>query len=429
MSAAKLISFKKTSTSPPQFLHDESVSTSHLVTAMTFNIGDADIRADSESDLIHKYNDNIFIKILQRCFDTSNPLPDILIFGLQEVPDKRLQKIQPEFSAELEKLQHQKDEKSVKILAKKYKFITIHEDKPYINLCNFNYKIVTIILVSDRIHEPKIDKDNIIMYCPGLEKGKPGTKGFTLIKLNYSYYNEPQPSLHIVNLHAPFKTADKTTKFFNKLFANFTGMDTNTNNIIIMGDYNSRSLITKNKKYIKDVDPSICSSLENDKYDEIYCQRKSELESMPAANNRLFGVVPDSMNPEYEASNSFKSLRDELKLKEYKLQFLPSYKRQTQKQYAKNTKSKKTLFSMSSNKSSNTLKKVKAPGQFSLEKGSGREKKYRLPGYADRITVLGKKINLLPENMYTSIPVIGNDHIPVVATFAIQYAPPSSTMS
>jgi hypothetical protein len=405
----------------PQFLHDDkSVSRSHFVTAMTFNIGDADITTDSKSDVTQKYKDNIFIKLLKRHFDTNTELPDILIIGLQEVPRNRLESIQQEFEEELQKLQVQNDDKS-KIKDKNYTFIKLHDDKPYITLCNFDYKIVTIVLVSDRIRQSKIDKDSTVMYCPGLIHGKPGTKGFTLIKLDYSYYNQPQPSLYIINLHAPFKTFEKTTTFFNKLFENFTDIDTNTNNIIIMGDYNSRSLITKFHEYIKDVDPSICSSLEDDKYDEDYCEQKSELESMPATNNRLFGPVNDSMISNYVSSNSFKTLRAELKLKEYPLQFYPSYKRQTQKQYAKNSNMTGRLAYLS-NIPRNTLKIVKTPGQFSLEKGNGKDKKYRLPGYADRITVLGSKINLLPEtNMYTTIPVIGNDHIPVVATFVVPY--------
>lgn len=415
---------------------DESVSNSHLVTAMTFNIGDANIRADSELDSesnsesdsksdVTKYNVNIFIKMLERHFNTNTELPDILIIGLQEVPDNRFKLIQTEFQAELQKLKDQHDEKSDKINAKNYNFIIIQNNNPYINVGNFDYKILTMVLVSNRIRNPIIDEKSIIKYCPGLEAGKPGTKGFTLIKLDYSFYNVEQPSLYIVNLHAPFKTFEKTTSFFAKLFENFKDIDTNMNNIIIMGDYNSRSLITKHREYIKDVEPSICLPVDEDKYDKSYCDSKSELESIPSENNNLYGMVDDRMVSNLVSSNSFHELRKQLQLKEYPIQFLPSYKRQTQKQYAKNTNAKNSLISISGN---NTLKRVKKPGQFSLEKGHGKNKKYRLPGYADRITVLGSKINLLPEtNMYTSIPVMGNDHIPVVATFVVPYLSQSTS--
>lgn len=199
---------------------DESVSNSHLVTAMTFNIGDANIKADSESDVTNKYNVNIFIKMLEQHFNTNTELPDILIIGLQEVPSNRFESIQTEFKEELKKLEDQHDEKSVKINEKTYNFIIIYNNKPYINVGNFDYKILTMVLVSNRILKSNIDEKSIIRYCPGLVTGKPGTKGFTLIKLDYSFYNVEQPSLYIVNLHAPFKTFEKQLVFLKNYLIN-----------------------------------------------------------------------------------------------------------------------------------------------------------------------------------------------------------------
>jgi len=76
---------------------------------------------------------------------------------------------------------------------------------------------------------------------------------------------------------------------------------------------------------------------------------------------------------------------------------------------------------------------VKKPGEFELTVSSFplHQMKYvapdslkttvlRLPGYADRIMMAGAGIKLFEENMYTSINVFGNDHIPVIASFELQ---------
>jgi hypothetical protein len=44
----------------------------------------------------------------------------------------------------------------------------------------------------------------------------------------------------------------------------------------------------------------------------------------------------------------------------------------------------------------------------------------RLPGYADRIIFKNPK-NIIKAIKYTSLPVIGNDHLPIVKKFGFKY--------
>jgi hypothetical protein len=186
-----------------------------------------------------------------------------------------------------------------------------------------------------------------------------------------------------------------------------------------MGDYNSRSLVSNSKMYIKNISPNLCET-----NSDTYCEFKSNLESLTLdTHTKLYGQLQPTDNQlnKLVTSNTFNKFKEHrANLKEYPITFLPTYKRQTQKQ------SQKTVKKTKNSLATNTLKSIKLPGQFSLEKGSNSSKTFRLPGYADRITVIGDNINLLPdENMYTSIPVFGNDHIPVVATFEVQSYPVS----
>jgi hypothetical protein len=336
------------------------------------------------------------------------------------------------------------NQKVSQISSKGYRFIEMNGDAKFVSICNFDYRIVTMIMVSNSITIVN-DAPMNILECPSFSEAKLGTKGYIISKISYKLNGNLQPTLGIVNLHAPFKTAKISEEFFSNILSRInTDSDLKLNplhdNLIILGDYNSRSLITANKEYIKDVEPKICEySLQNEPssgYDKNYCDIKRDLESIQPSDSELSGLIPDNTkNTKYTnlvstlvASNSFNAFKSKITdwlIKEYDIKFLPSYKRQTLKQFGKHTRKVEELISMSANMSKNTLKKIVSPGQFFLEKHGKKPiiktktLKYRLPGYADRITALGKYIHLLKQNMYTTIPVFGNDHIPVVATFRI----------
>jgi hypothetical protein len=422
-----------------------SSTDTHFITAMSFNIGDANITtrnpnftANNRQDSL--LNENIFVKILHKHLETDTALPDILILGLQEVPSNRVGKIQQEFEDELIKLNTNPIENNSKIVSKKYRFIDIDNHKKYITVCRFNYNILTMVMVSENIKDPEIDTDETITYCPtSIKSGKLGTKGFAVIKLKYKLYSQDarqEPPLYIVNLHAPFKSNEKTKEFFDILFSKLSGVPYSSNNIIIMGDYNSRSLISNAREYVKDIPPELCefnsgSSTNNMTQRDNYCNIKTALEDLPLNNRtKLYGQVANADNTaglrrrdELVANNTFsKLIKDNTNsvyslLKEYPITFLPTYKRKTQKQLKQQLKKNITYHTYNTAKSNNLLRDV---GQFSLEKGANLEKQFRLPGYADRITVIGDRIRLLAEhNLYSSIPVFGNDHIPVVSTFEV----------
>ena len=84
--------------------------------------------------------------------------------------------------------------------------------------------------------------------------------------------------------------------------------------------------------------------------------------------------------------DSLCSLKNQLKFKEAKIDFLPTYKRHETK------------------------------GTFSLEK----KMKGRLPGYADRIIFNGPNLSPI---LYTSLGVKGNDHLPIFGVFRF-HGPP-----
>ena len=213
-----------------------------------------------------------------------------------------------------------------------------------------------------------------------------------------------------------------TAKFFEGLLGKLPVKDSQ-NNIIIMGDYNSRSVVSDKYKYVKKISPDLCNTGNNTV--DNYCNIKSALEllSFEFKSDKLYGQLQpgDTQLDLLVGSNTYNKFNTGKrygKMKEYPITFLPTYKRQTQKQF---TKQSHKQISKKQSSAKNTLKSIKLPGQFSLEKGSNSSKTFRLPGYADRITVIGANIGLLPtKNMYTSIPVFGNDHIPVVATFEVQ---------
>ena len=426
---------------PKQIVQNQGQSSTdgHFITAMTFNIGDANIKqlvSHAENIVSNKLiNKNIFVKIFDKHFEERLDLPEILIIGLQEVPSARVNTIQQEFEAELNELQKTDSQETNKIVEKNYKFLELNDGKKYINVCRFNYNILTMVLVSNNIIDAHIQEDETITWCPkSITSKQLGTKGFTVIKLKYKLYSSDsviEPPLYIVNLHAPFKSNEKTKQFFDELFKILSGIPYSVNNIIIMGDYNSRSLVSNLDEYIKDVPPELCENdiSKNKSSKDNYCRVKENLEDLQFNNNdKLYGQIKAGSNNKLVldnlvATNTFNKIIGDNPgsvyglMKEYPITFLPTYKRRTQKQQTKRMR-KSVSYYFNDDMSDDLLRDV---GSFSLEKGTDDKKQFRLPGFADRIMVIGNRINRLSNgaNMYSSIPVFGNDHIPVVSTFEI----------
>ncbi len=465
------------------------------VLAMTYNIGDADISAMNQLTGFKKNSplDNIFYKMMNLHFVNKISLPNIIIIGLQEVQDNDVSYITDKFETELKSICNWDETNSMindindkkyimeivqQFNEKQYKFSLFQTangnstSSKYVKTCNFNFNILTMVIYSSNVIKANtIPLDNIHKYCPnilsssGAYKNKIPTKGFVVVKFEYQNSNSlhklglessegidwilAQP-IYIINMHAPFKNDRASKDFFLDLSQHMTNMGIKqTNNVVILGDYNSRSLIYGNGgEYIKNIPNDTCEPVFTD---SIYCQTKTNLEELKNEdrNNYLhsqlqkpyreLNLTDNDINSYHNlriiknltASNSFKtktkwSLWGGI-LKEYDIQFLPTYKRVTTKDFKKSIK--KCSDSKQPQKCKETVKKT---GEFDLSVSSFpiHKMKYlipdsmkttvlRLPGYADRIMVAGSGINLFEDNMYTSIPVFGNDHIPVVASFIL----------
>lgn len=468
-------------------IHTPSAKQHSSVLAMTFNIGDADISAMNPFSEFKKNSpiDNIFYKMMRLHFDKNIALPNIIVIGLQEVPDKDVTNITNRFETELKNIvnwnkensgvttDHEKqvcEEIKAKITKKQYKFCSFETNKSnqstnYVKTCNFNFNILTMILYStESITAGIIENKNIHSYCPtifsssGAYSNKIPTKGFVITKLEYmnripTDYIKGKPvgyeinktnPIYIVNMHAPFKSESASKNFFSDLSLHMTNMGIKQiDNVIILGDYNSRSLLYNNE-YVKNLDAKLCSSKNSNSNAKNYCHIKSNLEDLKFNDEHIdknylynqidkpYDYIDDNVIPQLTATNSFKtktymSLWGGI-LEEYPITFLPTYKRVTKKDYAKSLKKCRSQTKYDCNKT------VKKPGEFELTVSSFpvHQMKYiapdsmkttvlRLPGYADRIMVAGSGIKLLPNhNMYTSLPVLGNDHIPVVASFKLE---------
>ena len=493
--------------SPYKQSHELNRTISHKnipsVLAMTFNIGDADISAMDFITEFKKNNplDNIFYKMMQLHFENKVDLPNIIVIGLQEVQDKDVTNITTRFETELNNIVNWDETNSIitgknigyiknvskTFKEKHYRFCAFESDKDgkptnYVKTCNFNFNILTMVLYSEeKISAPKISHKNIHTYCPtllsssGEYKNKIPTKGFVITKFEYSNripteYQNGKPvgfeivaatPLHIVNMHAPFKSEKASKQFFADLSQHMTNMGIRqSDNVIILGDYNSRSLLY-NDEYVKNIDNNTCEKGNYNEYHDTYnfstakyCNMKSDLEELklnPHNNNNTTSKLYSQLygDEEYTPTNSIDKT-NEIKninrliatnsfqtksksslwggiLSEYRIRFLPTYKRVTRKDYLKSLKKCKT-----SNPNTNCNVTVKKSGEFDLSVSSFpiHKLKYiapekwqttvlRLPGYADRIMVAGQRIKLFNENMYTSIPVFGNDHLPVVASFVL----------
>ena len=223
-----------------------------------------------------------------------------------------------------------------------------------------------------------------------------GTKGWTATRIRIF-----KKTIDIVNTHMPFKNVESSQKFSEAINNWLEENNFITDNRIIFGDLNTRSLLTS-ECYKKDI--AMCSPQDSDNYcfisnyledlefeDTIHlpaevfklpepkCQTDCSIEGVDISLEDISDFLLNSDligNPPLSKQCSLFNEYDEADIR-----FYPTYKRD------------------------------KDSGKFSLHK----DQNGRLPGYADRI-IYTTDGTLKPE-IYTSLPITGNDHLPVFKIF------------
>ena len=244
-----------------------------------------------------------------------------------------------------------------------------------VNVCKTpDFKVTTLIYYKPgKIKIKKFERTKRCYSKDGSEGAFVfGTKGMDFFNFEIEKRNKRFP-ISIINTHMPFKNIKSSNNYIKNMKKNIGDFD-NRKNIILMGDLNSRSILTDEgyKKSIK------CDTGKDCK---LFLKVKNELESLSVGQTyglsrkrKLLKVLIDN---DYFMNVIFESI---LKgFREKKITFLPTYKRN----------------------------KV---GAFKLSK----KKALRLPGYADRIVYKGSQ---LTQRKYTSIGVFGSDHLPIISTF------------
>ena len=230
------------------------------------------------------------------------------------------------------------------------------------------------------------------------------TKGFVALTISIDIINIDIINIDIVSTHMPFKSEKELLSFQNNFEEWMQNNSFTSPNRIVIGDLNSRSLLTK-ECYEKNV--STCQLLDSN-----YCKLKSLLESLSWEESidtyELFKRPTKKVcNPQdctlstYQQVNLIKIMSILLEndfmgnppqckffsnYKEHTINFLPTYKRN------------------------------KETGKFALFK----KEHGRLPGYADRIVYTGSN---LKSTEYNLLPIKGNDHLPIYGLFNITQTP------
>lgn len=210
-----------------------------------------------------------------------------------------------------------------------------------------------------------------------------GTKGYLWVDFKIDDID-----ITIVNVHLPFKDEDYSLKNFQLL----NNMFKDKSNVIILGDYNTRSKVDDscmnqsvcNVHYVKNAEgpinilekelnncktnneKCIIQTQDNAKEEIDECEvsrRKCDKDKDILIENDLLNQVKEDIMPDF---------------KEDVIEFLPSYK-------------------------------INSDGEYSLNKNG----KGRLSGYADRILVKGDQLEIT-KNTYTRLNCLGNDHFPIL---------------
>lgn len=240
-----------------------------------------------------------------------------------------------------------------------------------------------------------------------------GTKGYCVVKMQID-----TEELDVINTHMPFNDMKTTVKFVTEMKRWLHVHGYRAQNQVILGDLNSRSLLTEDC-YAKNVTTCDRDETETPAHEK-YCFIKDKLESLTFQEStsvengfskmRVKRIKDDNCNIASRVSkktlvpsgiqtitvkdlvrvlhksdvlyNHMNSLFPDFQ--ESPIHFLPSYKRD------------------------------ESTGLFSLKKKENKKVQGRLPGYADRILLKGLSHDMT--YVYEPLPVIGNDHLPVVLT-------------
>lgn len=385
-------------------------------------------------------NEQKFSEIKQQILKENTTLPDILVFGFQEVPISllgikhnerhylRLIGTLLEKNFDSYQLSSLLNKSGLNVINNKKDNYTesIHDSSraikgirtSSISACKNKtsskegFGIILYILHKKNCRvqgiKPVISK--YLSDCPPNKKGGiafGGTKGYVAITLDLGI--KPKTSIDFITTHMPFKTAEKSNKFYNEIKYWLKQNKFNSTNQIIFGDVNTRSLLTKDcyKKAI-----ITCTKLDKES-DANYCKVKNKLEKLSRS---------DSIN---DIGSSFIgtqscNVSSDCRLSESDIETIQKsdnlVKLLIDKDFIGNPPNCQAFYGFKEHpiKFFPTYKRDKKTGQFSLKK----EKEGRLPGYADRIFYKG---NMIPTK-YTSLNIIGNDHLPVFKAFKLTHS-------
>ena len=298
-------------------------------------------------------------------------LPDLLVFGFQEVS----QDLTPIMQKELPEYEIINGITACTQLTK-YQIVTFVMQKKTMT----SYK--NTIVKSECLNSK--GKENMII---------PGTKGYTI-----NVINGPQNFI-FVNAHFPLKDTDTLQDFYTLVSEEINNLNSLKYLVFVFGDINSRCF-----DYQKEV--KTCANDADQNLD--YCQAKQQLEKLPFKQTHNFASLSTPQNPDplitqltkQDYINKNKNNNKNVMFNGYtepEIRFLPTYKRDvdTGEFYLVKPAGKILGFQLSQNK----------------------EKDGRLPGYADRIFYRNNK-NIKCLN-YGSFGVTGNDHLPIGGIFTI----------
>lgn len=402
---------------------------------ITWNIG-KNINKEKITKLVDEYK------------EATNDLPDILFIALQEIPVNKIgftrASFKDNFYAEIGTLMSN--------ALDEYQIIDTYQPKntnsqkqldlftctSFVSSAAGGFGIATFILKKKEFNRLTITPISYHQRCFS-------TKGYCAVKIQFGT-EEGAEELDVINTHMPFDDMKKTLKFVIEMRRWLEWNGYKAPNQVILGDLNSRSLLTEDC-YAKHV--TTCSDNETKTknktknktktkaktIDEQYCLIKNRLEMLTFKDSIIVENKKESQNNiepfHYDYKNQIKirnlsipyeipkilncniesrftenidkiPMHDLINIlhksdflynymnslfpgfDECPIRFLPSYKRNT------------------------------TNGKFSLIKKEKEKEDGRLPGYADRILLKG----FLPDTMdiYQTLPVTGNDHLPVALT-------------
>jgi hypothetical protein len=187
------------------------------------------------------------------------------------------------------------------------------------------------------------------------------TKGYLWIDFSINNID-----ITVVNIHLPFQNAAFSSVNFKMLFDTFKS----TNNAIIFGDYNTRSTVDDTC-----LNTDSCSAVVFEK------NAKSDVSALQGQLNSCKSQPDCESLKQKLISNDYLNQVKKTEMEGYneaEINFLPSYK-------------------------------INNIGDYSLQKNQDK----RLVGYADRILVKGKNLNIIPDS-YKLMECLGNDHFPLM---------------